>query len=126
MVAGGEHTAPVVLLRQGTRYKALQTRTEVGNMPGAAPLANGRRSGVEDKLPWRPAASYGQLALRGGEGKREDVQLDRELTSNVLEGMARAEEAERRGVGAQKVAAGGGEDADGGGDCGYPAMIPSA
>ena len=77
MVAGDEYTAPAVLLRQGTRYEALRTRTEVGNTHGVAPLANGRRSGVEVELPRRPAASYGQLALRGGEGKREDVQLDR-------------------------------------------------
>ena len=52
--------------------------------------------------------------------------MDRELTNNVLEGTARAGEAGRRVIGARKVAAGGGEDVDGGSDCGYPATIPSA
>ena len=49
-----------------------------------------------------------------------------ELTRNAVEGSATAGEERRRRIGPRMVAAGGGEDSDGGGDCGYPATIPSA
>ena len=54
------------------------------------------------------------------------VPKDGELTRSALEGTATAGEERRRRIGPRMVAAGGGEDSDGGGDCGYPATIPSA
>ena len=72
------------------------------------------------------AAGGGAWGRVGPEREEEGggVPEDGELTRSALEGTAWAGEAGRRGVGARTVAAGGGEDADGGGDAGDPAAIP--
>ena len=87
-------------------------------------LGHGRKGAGRRDRARHGTATRTRRGYRAGE-EGEGVQLDRELTSNALEGTAMAGEAGRHLDGARTAAAGGGEVRDGGVDSCEPASIPS-